>query len=246
MADLRTIALIFAVCMIADFLYRAYLGKNEVVDSSEPVPDEAHTEDFSSDPTTGESHSHHEHTYVDEVDMFDEVTDSETYHHKMEDQYETVKGHKAPGESNVKIINILYCVAWSYRSTYDSVQKYIESKNPHVIVTGSEYPAPPLNQMIASLLGYVQIAAVIFMLGGTFIFDKLGIQPPQIYHQLVEKKMMVMMVSFILGNMIKNQLLSTGAFEIYFDDEKVFSKLETNEPPSLELIDSLLVSYEMI
>ena len=151
-------------------------------------------------------------------------------------------GHK----SNVKMVNILYCVAWYYRSTFDSIAKYIESKNPSVTVTGDEYPAPTLNQYAASFVGYAQTAIITLAVFGETIMQKLGIEAPELAKTFFEKKTMLCLITFLVGSIVKTQLLSTGAFEIYFDDEVVFSKLQTGEPPTMEILESLLHSHQLL
>ena len=90
----------------------------------------------------------------------------------------------------------------------------------------------------------MSVIALLFL--GPTIFEKLQIQTPAIVNSLLEKKFMVMMAAFVLGNMIKNQLLATGAFEIYFDDELVFSKLQSKQAPSQEILENLFRMHNVI
>ena len=155
--------------------------------------------------------------------------------------------HIGGGESGVRTINVLYCIQWSYRSTYDNIAKYVESKNPSVIVTGDEYPASELNQILGQVCSFLQFGLIaVIMIGPDVVCQKLGVQTPDILLQMGEKKFMVCMISFLIGNMVKSNLLSTGAFEIYFDDELVFSKLQTNEIPSTDVINELLTGYGVV
>lgn len=80
-------------------------------------------------------------------------------------------------------------------------------------------------------------------MAGPTLFEKIGMQTPDIMHTLQEKKFLVCLVAFLVGNMIRGQLLATGAFEIYFDEELVFSKLKTGSPPSEEMISHLVSSF---
>jgi len=48
---------------------------------------------------------------------------------------------------------------------------------------------------------------------------------------LREKKMMIIMGAWFLGNTINNGLTSTGAFEIFVDDTLAFSKLQSGRMP---------------
>ena len=145
----------------------------------------------------------------------------------------------------VKVINILYCVAWSYKSTFDSIRRYVMSKNPGVIVTGSEYPAPMLNQYLATFLTYFQFGFVLFIMMGSQIFAYFGMEVPQICRKIEENRFMYGIGAFFIGNMIRNQLITTGAFEIFFDNELVFSKLQSNQIPSETILNDLFRHYKV-
>ena len=57
---------------------------------------------------------------------------------------------------------------------------------------------------------------------------------PSLYHNLVEKKWIILAMVFFIGNMVSQSLLQTGAFEIYVDGGEVFSKLKTGSFPDQE------------
>ena len=50
---------------------------------------------------------------------------------------------------------------------------------------------------------------------------------PEAIKSIQESKWMYSIGAFFIGSQISAGLLQTGAFEIYIDDELVFSKLET-------------------
>jgi len=115
-----------------------------------------------------------------------------------------------------------------------------------MLVTGEEYPVSASNQFLSTIATVVQMSILAFIFFGQTILDKMGIQAHPIMNQIQEKKFFISIAVFILGNMIRNGLLSSGAFEIYFDDELVFSKLESNTAPQMDIIDNLLQSYSII
>lgn len=119
------------------------------------------------------------------------------------------------------------------------------SKNPDVIVTGSEYPAPVLNQYMATFLLYFQFGFVLFIMMGSQIFGYLGMEVPQIYRKIEENKFMYGIATFFVGNMVRNQLLTTGAFEMYFDNELVFSKMQSNQNPTEAMLNDLFRRYRV-
>lgn len=71
---------------------------------------------------------------------------------------------------------------------------------------------------------------------GDQIFAALGVPPPELYNQVKEKKLAMAMAVWFLGNMLHNSLTSTGAFEVFYDGQQVFSKLQSNRMPNIDEI----------
>lgn len=90
------------------------------------------------------------------------------------------------------------------------------------------------------------MAGILFLFIGPTIFEQMGKPVPELVTKMCDSKFMWIMVFFLIGNMVRNNLLATGAFEIYFDDELVFSKLNTNQIPSAEIINGLLTQYQIV
>jgi selT/selW/selH-like putative selenoprotein len=85
----------------------------------------------------------------------------------------------------------------------------------------------------------VWIAGIGLMLGGTIIFDQLGIPVPEIVQNMNNNKPVAFMVLFVM-NSLANSLIATGAFEIYVNEDLIFSKLQTGRfPNGDELIAAL-------
>ncbi|CAH8824829.1 unnamed protein product [Trichobilharzia szidati] len=76
-------------------------------------------------------------------------------------------------------------------------------------------------------------------------FAYLGYPTPNIVSYASENKVSFCLMTFLLGNIIEGQLVSTGAFEIYLDDMPIWSKLYTNRFPQpeelLKIIDNHLM-----
>lgn len=69
------------------------------------------------------------------------------------------------------------------------------------------------------------------MMGDT-LCGWMNIQPPEMLQQVQQSKFMYSMGVFFIGNQFQGALLSTGAFEIYIDEQLVFSKLESGDMPT--------------
>jgi len=48
------------------------------------------------------------------------------------------------------------------------------------------------------------------------------------------------LLAFFLSGMVETQLISTGAFEIYLNQEQVWSKIETGRVPDIHELFSLI------
>jgi len=108
---------------------------------------------------------------------------------------------------------------------------------PEFLVDGGEYPPTPQNKLIATCLQYVQYALLFVLFAGDWLFEKLAIAPPAIYLKAKDNKTMAFIMLFILGNNLIGAFLQTGAFEIYLDGTRIFSKLESGRLPALDEIE---------
>lgn len=93
--------------------------------------------------------------------------------------------------------------------------------------------------------------AVVLLFWGDAIFDKLGVQPPALYTFLMSyedvrnSKMLVALGLFFFNSFAQQNLLKTGAFEVYYNSTPVYSKLASglgNQVDLNEMIKGLKVA----
>ena len=88
--------------------------------------------------------------------------------------------------------------------------------------------------MIASLVGYLQLAAFAVALFGRQLCSMFGLpHTPAWLGWVQENKFKVLFAAFIASN-FASRLTSTGAFEVIVDGDTVFSKLEMGRLPTFE------------
>lgn len=107
-------------------------------------------------------------------------------------------------------------------------------------VEGDNYPATPLKQFLAQTFFYTRMGLLLIMFTGTKAFDVFGVPVPEWYTSIQENKIMAMVTIFFVGNMVESNLLSSGAFEVEVNGQKVWSKLETGHLPTMEHLISLI------
>jgi len=116
---------------------------------------------------------------------------------------------------------------------FNQIQKFVVSNYPEFEgnVEGGLYPPPKYAEVIAAVTGYVWIGGIAFLLAGDQIFGSLGIQPPEMYTWMKNNKAGAFFGLFMMNN-LGHSMLATGAFEIYLNDEVIFSKLQLHRMPS--------------
>lgn len=107
-------------------------------------------------------------------------------------------------------------------------------------VEGENFPPPALYRHSASLLSVLKLLAIGAVLSGTDPFPFLGVATPGVWHWARGNKVYACLMIFFLSNLVESQLMSTGAFEVFYSDVPVWSKLQSGRPPSLpELMQAL-------
>ena len=151
------------------------------------------------------------------------------YHQKNEEFYleESVKRAQFPFEP----ISILLCVSCGYSNKLDEIRKYVQKYFPEVRIESKTYPIGPVRVLLGYLVRGAQLGLGGVMVGGDWVFAKLGKSPPAIYYKLLDKKMWVVMGVVMLGNSLASMVNSSGAFEVYYGGKLLHSKLASGEFP---------------
>lgn len=122
----------------------------------------------------------------------------------------------------------------------------LSKKYPEMVVEGGNYPPGGANAWLARLLTVGKMLLILAIVSGTDIGRYLGGDrvTPAWWSWCISNKIYACVMIFLLCNMLEGQLVSTGAFEISFNDVPVWSKLETGripQPPELfQIIDNHL------
>lgn len=137
-------------------------------------------------------------------------------------------GHSFVGPT----LKVLYCYSWGYRRVFEQYASILQEKYPDITVYGDTYPPPFLRMYLAQFISIFKFVLIALIWGGIDPFVSLGTTTPQFYTWMTQNKLYACLMTFFLSNTIESQLVSTGAFEIAFNDVPVWSKLETGRIPS--------------
>jgi len=122
----------------------------------------------------------------------------------------------------------------------------IRDRYPGLQVEGGNFPPPPLRAMIAQALTALKFVFIIVLISGQNPFVYLNAATPEAFAWAMENKVYACMMIFFVSNMIENQLVSTGAFEIEFNGINMWSKMQTGRiPTGPELFQMIESNMEM-
>jgi selT/selW/selH-like putative selenoprotein len=105
------------------------------------------------------------------------------------------------------------------------------------MIVGSNYPLTPLRQFLVQFIGLLQMLLLGGVLFSNRLFDILGI-PPQEW--IRDNKWGTCIGIWLVGNFLSSNVGSTGAFEIAYDGQMVFSKLNSGRMPAIPEIFSAI------
>ncbi|OWM66691.1 selT-like protein [Punica granatum] len=137
------------------------------------------------------------------------------------------------------VVNIEFCSSCSYRGTAVNIKKMLETQFPGIDVVLANYPPPFPKRVLSKLVPVVQMGVFAIIMAGDHIFPMIGFAvPPPWYYSLRANRFGTIASTWLLGNVVQSFLQSSGAFEVYCNDELVFSKLKEGRfPGEIELKD---------
>jgi thioredoxin reductase-like selenoprotein T len=107
-------------------------------------------------------------------------------------------------------------------------------------VSGGPHPAGPVKEVLAIVARIAQALTVIMVLFGSQIFSALRMPVPQWTRDLERNRAGALLGAFIVGNIVASNVYKSGAFEVYYDGQLVWSKLNSGQAPHLGAILSAL------
>ncbi|XP_066157901.1 thioredoxin reductase-like selenoprotein T homolog CG3887 [Euwallacea fornicatus] len=128
-------------------------------------------------------------------------------------------------------LKFLYCYSCGYRKMYDQYLQLLREKYPFILVEGANYDPPGIFMILVRILGTLKLAGIFFILSGVNIFDYLNQPQPAWWRWCLENRMYACMMLFFLCQIVEGQLISSGAFEISFNNVPIWSKLESGRIP---------------
>jgi len=142
-------------------------------------------------------------------------------------------------------ITFLYCYSCGYRKAFDEYSNILHDKYPELQIKGGNYDPPGFNMYFSRIIMATKLLFIIAIMSSFDFWNSFGMAAPTWWTWCTSNKVYSSMMVFFLGNMIESQLISSGAFEISFNDVPIWSKLQTGRIPApqelFQIIDSQLM-----
>jgi selT/selW/selH-like putative selenoprotein len=125
------------------------------------------------------------------------------------------------------------------RGNYVKVAEFLANSFPELQgrIVGANYPVPPIVDLLATLVSFLQLAGLVWMvMGGESVLRLVGYrnQLPSFYYTIQKYGIQIGIFMFLILPQIVGKWKITGAFEIYLDgDQEIFSKLATGGFPKV-------------
>jgi len=129
---------------------------------------------------------------------------------------------------------------------YQQLSALLHDRVPELIETirGEVYPPSPTASALATLLtAFFYIGMIILFIVPNVDLAAVGLSALAPITELTKRYHTILLIALFASNMYASQLLSTGAFEVYMDGHRVWSRLETDELPTAEYLISQIKEF---
>ena len=133
-------------------------------------------------------------------------------------------------EEEKEVFTIIYDKK-SFGKYYETLKKEIMGNFTNFDIVDQEYPLPANKKFFSKITFFTQMGVSLLIFSGQKLKDKLTIIPSAVFDGIEKNKWFVMIGNFLLHQWLNKNLSTTGAFEIYYKDRIIFSKLATNKLP---------------
>uniref|UniRef100_A0A8R1E3B7 SelT-like protein n=1 Tax=Caenorhabditis japonica TaxID=281687 RepID=A0A8R1E3B7_CAEJA len=182
--------------------------------------------------------------FGDETDGNSFTQGTEEEHIEVREQSSFVKPTAVHHAKDLPMLRFFYCVSCGYKQAFDQFSQFAKDKYPNMAIEGANFAPVLWKAYVAQAISFAKMALLVIVLTGSNPFERFGFGYPGVLQHAHGNKMSSCMLVFMLGNLVEQSLISTGAFEIYLGNDQIWSKIESGRVPSpqefMQLIDAQL------
>lgn len=116
----------------------------------------------------------------------------------------------------------------------------LKAEFPGLELKGEYYTPPAPRPQLAQLAQAIYVATLLLIVSGDSLFNAIGMEVPEVVRSMQQNQMSTMFFVFFIGNNIAQSLMNSGAFEVTYNGNLVWSKLDAGRLPTWpELINQM-------
>lgn len=147
---------------------------------------------------------------------------------------------------SIPTVKIQYCHSCGYRQAFDEISKLLAANFPDIKIEGEYHQPNFLRAQIVNLIFLTKIALLIMIYMDINPFNYLQMATPPIWTHIMSSKVPSSLIILFVTNSIESNMMSTGAFEIFYNDIPIWSKMTTGRMPSgSELLQQIGSQYNL-
>ena len=184
-----------------------------------------------------------EDTEEDKADKIEKEAEKEQKKEKKKKKKKVKKSEDEEEEEEYKdVLTILYDKK-NYQKYYENLKLQILGNFTWLDIEEREYPLPNFKKFFGKITFFTQMGISFLIFGGQKMKDKLTMIPPSFLDLIEKNKWFVLIGNFLFHQWLNKYLSTSGAFEVYYKDIVIYSKLAGNRLPSEPDIHRQLVKY---
>jgi len=142
------------------------------------------------------------------------------------------------------VLKFLFCYSWGYRKVFEQYRSALTEQFPHLNIQGGNFDPPLWRSQLSTILLYAKMAFIFIVAFGYNPFPSFGTQTPRFFQWAISNKVYACLMAWFVTGMVENSLLSTGAFELYYNDVPIWSKLESGRIPEFHEVVSMIGQHK--
>lgn len=141
-------------------------------------------------------------------------------------------------------IRFEFCLSCGYRQAYEQHKQFLLNQFSNLRIEGEIHQPSWLKYQIGSFIWIFKFIAMFMIYLELNPFTRLQMETPSIWYRAVSHKLYSIAIIFFVANAIEGNLMSTGGFEIFYNDIPIWSKLETGRIPRPEDLYSIVKAQQ--
>ena len=121
------------------------------------------------------------------------------------------------------------------------IQQIMEKNFKNVIVNGEDYPLSQTRKFLSYSVMAIQFLIFTLLILCNFKNILNSILPDNLIDWIGENKLRTFFITFFMGNLLQSNISNTGAFEIFYNGNQIWSKLNMGDVPNINQLIQMLI-----